>query len=147
MVPLPESLEEKRATLCDFAYFAAYWIILGIASSVGLGTGLHTFILYLGPHIMQVVIAANECNRVPEMIPSRWNFQRFETCHSVPADQVTIGFFTIYQAVFLEAFLWGAGTAIGELPPYFVARAASAAGGIDEELEDILTDDTDKNNS
>jgi len=41
----------------------------------------------------------------------------------------------------LEAFLWGAGTAIGELPPYFVARAASAAGGIDEELEDILDDE------
>lgn len=41
----------------------------------------------------------------------------------------------IYGAVFLEAFLWGAGTAIGELPPYFVARAASAAGGVNEELE------------
>jgi len=23
----------------------------------------------------------------------------------------------------LEAFMWGAGTAIGELPPYFMARA------------------------
>jgi len=34
----------------------------------------------------------------------------------------------IYKAVALEAFLWGLGTAIGELPPYFVARAASKAG-------------------
>ena len=39
------------------------------------------------------------------------------------------------MAVILEGFLWGAGTAIGEMPPYFVARAASAAGGVDEELE------------
>jgi len=30
---------------------------------------------------------------------------------------------------------------MGELPPYFVARAASAAGGMDEELEDILDED------
>jgi hypothetical protein len=29
----------------------------------------------------------------------------------------------IYKTVILEAFLWGLGTAIGELPPYFVARA------------------------
>ncbi|XP_065752679.1 vacuole membrane protein 1 isoform X3 [Phocoena phocoena] len=47
----------------------AYWIGLGILSSVGLGTGLHTFLLYLG-----------------------------------------------------------IGTAIGELPPYFMARAARLSG-------------------
>jgi hypothetical protein len=29
----------------------------------------------------------------------------------------------IYFAVIIEAFLWGLGTAIGELPPYYVARA------------------------
>ena len=40
-----------RQTLNDFIIFAAYWIILGVASSIGLGTGLHTFVLYLGPHI------------------------------------------------------------------------------------------------
>jgi hypothetical protein len=45
---------------------------------------------------------------------------------------------TVFFAVSLEAFLWGAGTAIGELPPYFVARAASMAGGQSEELEEML---------
>ena len=135
------SLSQQRALINDFAMFAFYWVSLGIASSVGLGTGLHTFVLYLGPHIAQVVIAANECNRIPEMVPSRWRFDHFASCESVPEDQVTISFFAIYKSVILEAFLWGAGTAIGELPPYFVARAASAAGGIDEELEDILGGD------
>ena len=37
-------------------------------------------------------------------------------------------FFELWQLVAIEAFLWGAGTAIGELPPYFVARAARLAG-------------------
>ena len=46
--------------------------------------------------------------------------------------------FSIYQAVIIEAFLWGLGTAIGELPPYFVARAASLAGRKSEELDEIL---------
>ena len=36
-----------------------YWIVLGIASSIGLGTGLHTFVLYLGPWIAKVNIKAN----------------------------------------------------------------------------------------
>lgn len=31
----------------DGGYLAYYWLGLGILSSVGLGTGLHTFVLYL----------------------------------------------------------------------------------------------------
>lgn len=38
-----------------------YWVGLGVLSSVGLGTGLHTFVLYLGPHIAAVTLAAFEC--------------------------------------------------------------------------------------
>jgi hypothetical protein len=49
-----------------------------------------------------------------------------------------VSVFSIYQAVIIEAFLWGLGTAIGELPPYFVARAASLAGRKSEELDEIL---------
>lgn len=50
----------------------------------------------------------------------------------------TIGVFDIFFAVILEASLWGLGTAIGELPPYFVSLAASKAGGKSEELEEEL---------
>ena len=45
----------------EIGYFSAYWIILGIASSIGLGTGLHTFVLYLGPWIAKVTMVANDC--------------------------------------------------------------------------------------
>lgn len=44
--------------------WCAYWVGLGILSSVGLGTGLHTFLLYLGPHIAAVTLAAFECMSV-----------------------------------------------------------------------------------
>jgi len=37
-----------------------------------LGTGLHTFVLYTGPHIAKFTMMANECNAVPEFLPSRW---------------------------------------------------------------------------
>ncbi|XP_054873433.1 vacuole membrane protein 1-like isoform X2 [Amphiprion ocellaris] len=49
---------EKKTLWC------AYWVGLGILSSVGLGTGLHTFLLYLGPHIASVTLAAYECGSV-----------------------------------------------------------------------------------
>lgn len=42
----------------------AYWVSLGVLSSVGLGTGLHTFLLYLGPFIASVTLAAFDCNSV-----------------------------------------------------------------------------------
>lgn len=54
------------------------------------------------------------------------------------ASKALVSFGVIYKAVALEAFLWGLGTAIGELPPYFVARAASQAGKTHEELNEFL---------
>jgi len=41
-----------------------YWIILGILSSIGLGTGLHTFVLYLGPWIAKVKYYISKINRL-----------------------------------------------------------------------------------
>jgi len=64
----------------ELIYFALYWILLGVASSIGLGTGLHTFVLYLGPHIAKVAMTATECGYVPDMVPSRWAFDHFKEC-------------------------------------------------------------------
>merc|ERR1711976_567391 len=65
------------------------------------------------------------------------------------ARTMAVTLFTIMKKVRLEAFMWGAGTALGELPPYFMARAARLAGGksddedfqneIDEALEEADT--------
>ena len=123
--------------------FAVYWLGLGIASSIGLGTGLHTFVLYLGPHIAKVTLAANQYNCIPTMEPSRWRFDHFSPCENNAETNAAIGFFAIYRAVFWESFLWGAGTALGELPPYFVALSASLAGNTPEEIEALLSEDTE----
>jgi len=47
-----------------YLLWCCWWVGLGILSSVGLGTGLHTFLLYLGPHIASVTMAAYECGSV-----------------------------------------------------------------------------------
>lgn len=44
---------------------------------------------------------------------------------------------SIMSKVRLEAFLWGAGTALGELPPYFMAKAARLSGYDPEDAEEL----------
>lgn len=48
-----------------------------------------------------------------------------------------ISIFTIMSKVRLEAMCWGAGTALGELPPYFMARAARLSGYDPDEEGDL----------
>lgn len=39
--------------------------------------------------------------------------------------------------VYVEAMFWGAGTAVGELPPYFMARAARLSGYDPDDEDDL----------
>ena len=80
----------------DTVHTILYWMVLGILSSIGLGSGLHTFILYLAPHIVATTIDFPDENLLQ-----------------------------IYQRVLLPAIYWGIGTAIGELPPYLLAKGAT----------------------
>lgn len=112
--------------------WCTYWIGLGILSSVGLGTGLHTFLLYLGPHIAAVTLAAFECMSVDFPEPP---YPNDIVCPQEEGSSMSL--WTIMSKVRLEACMWGVGTAIGELPPYFMARAARLSGQTDEEEQDI----------
>ncbi|RMC10639.1 hypothetical protein DUI87_12350 [Hirundo rustica rustica] len=117
-------------------FWCAYWVGLGILSSVGLGTGLHTFLLYLGPHIASVTLAAYECNSVNFPEPP---YPDQIICPDEEAAAGSISLWAIISKVRLEACMWGAGTAIGELPPYFMARAARLSGAEpdDEEYQEF----------
>lgn len=44
------------------------WFLLGVASSVAVGAGFHTFVVFLGPYIAQVTLAAYKCGSVELMI-------------------------------------------------------------------------------
>lgn len=51
----------------------------------------------------------------------------------------TASLWNIMLKVRVEAMMWGAGTALGELPPYFMARAARLSGRPpDEDKEDLI---------
>ncbi|XP_052866088.1 vacuole membrane protein 1-like [Anopheles cruzii] len=117
-------------------FFIFYWMGLGVLSSVGLGTGLHTFILYLGPHIASVTLAAYECSSLNFPEPPYPN-EILCPENSTNGGEMFPSLWSIMAKVRFESFLWGAGTALGELPPYFMAKAARLSGNPTDEPENI----------
>ncbi|KAL6964792.1 meiotic spindle pole body protein Kms1, variant 2 [Sarracenia purpurea var. burkii] len=135
--------------LLHYLQFGLWWLTLGVASSIGLGSGLHTFVLYLGPHIALFTLKSVQCGRVDiksapyDTIqlksPPSWldrDCSEFRPpLYASPGSRVTLG--SILPQVQLEAILWGIGTALGELPPYFISRAAYISGGKFAAAEDL----------
>lgn len=57
-------------------------------------------------------------------------------CPTTVDETWTVNIFNIMRKVRVEAMLWGAGTALGELPPYFMARAARDSQQVDKGADD-----------
>ncbi|KAI9340397.1 hypothetical protein DFJ73DRAFT_628048, partial [Zopfochytrium polystomum] len=126
--PLKTKLRGAEAIILWYGW----WVLLGIASSIGLGTGLHTFVLFLGPHVAKVTLTAYICNGLDFEDRGAQSF----VCHSTPTGPPP-SVFEIYDKVKYAVFFWGLGTSIGELPPYFIARAAAIAGRDDPDFVSI----------
>ncbi|CAD7961291.1 unnamed protein product [Amoebophrya sp. A120] len=113
-----------------------WWVILGILSSVGFGTGLHSGLMFLFPHIMKVVFASETCD-LSDMQTMYLHPCKFECGKPFKAGQEsTATLFELWLRVVVPVMAWGFGTAVGELPPYFISRQASMTKGKrDEEFE------------
>lgn len=113
---------------------AFWWILLGVLSSVGFGTGLHSGLMFLFPHVMQTVAAAESCHTTDGLISWYTHPCKLQCSTTVgPKDDSTVTFLRLWALVTVQCMLWGAGTAVGELPPYMVSKAARMSGGTDEE--------------
>ncbi|ALC43840.1 CG32087 [Drosophila busckii] len=99
--------------------FVIYWLGLGVLSSVGFGTGVHTFLLYLGPHSAAVTLAAYECQTLDFPEPP---YPDEKICPNEPYMPQVPSVWSILAKVRVETLIWGVGTALGELPTYFMAK-------------------------
>ncbi|KAL9237620.1 hypothetical protein vseg_012147 [Gypsophila vaccaria] len=144
------SHEKHFQVVLLYLEFVLWWTALGVASSIGLGSGLHTFVLYLGPHIALFTIKAMQCGRVdlksapydtiqlkrsPSWLDKDCSEFGPPLFKSSPGSRVPLS--SILPQVQLEAILWGVGTALGELPPYFISRAASLSGSKVDAMEEL----------
>ena len=120
-------------TTFNILIYILWWLILGIASSIGFGTRLHTGLLFLFPHIMFVCLAAEECQHLNFVTWTNIGFplvgsntESFK-CAIDYNNEYKLTFFGIFLKIFMPCFLWGLGTAIGEIPPYMLSRTAKLA--------------------
>ena len=133
----------------------------GILSSIGVGTGLQSGLLFLFPFIFKITSASQRCQSLdfdyerdvffadPSSIyycPHAHNnganpatsgpvFTQYADAHAVDVEKIT--YFEVLMAVMPAAVVWGAGTAIGEVPPYALAYAAAKAGDNQATLDEI----------
>jgi len=124
--------------------YVVWWVGLGILSSVGLGSGMHSGILFLFPHMFKVVTAAERCPSLKfDHMADMWFQTAAMTCDVglIPGEK-RADFFDVFLLCIVPAILWGSGTAIGEVPPYAVSRAAYLSGkqDDDEELQEALAE-------
>lgn len=149
-----DSAQGKVEEALQYVQFGLWWTVLGVASSIGLGSGLHTFVLYLGPHIALFTIKAMKCGRVDIKSAPYDTIQLKRSPSWLGKDCSEFGpplfsspngprvpLSSILPQVQLEAILWGLGTALGELPPYFISRAARISGSRLEELDTPSTEE------
>ncbi|XP_074307178.1 vacuole membrane protein KMS1-like isoform X2 [Silene latifolia] len=144
------SHEKHFEEVLRYLQFVLWWTALGVASSIGLGSGLHTFVLYLGPHIALFTIKAMQCGRV-DLKSAPYDTIRLKQGPSwldkdcsefgpplfMSSSGSRVPLSSILAQVQMEAVLWGIGTALGELPPYFISRAASLSGSKLDPMEDL----------
>lgn len=129
----------------EIEYFLAdvvWWVGLGVLSSVGLGTGMHSGILFLFPHIFLTCAAAHMCGHtnfytypVNYFVGPRARAFQCITPPITGGEPVTL--LARFLKVCLWAMLWGAGTAMGEIPPYALSYAAAKEGKKTDELDEV----------
>ncbi|CRG94572.1 conserved Plasmodium membrane protein, unknown function [Plasmodium gallinaceum] len=120
-----------------------WWLSLGILSSIGLGCGMHSGVLFLFPHIYFICSTSEYCNSLN--FDSRLNMWRsiltsgnYFECLGRDDGNITLSrlFFKIYP----YCFIWGLGTALGELPPYLTSYYASKTKLSDDDYEEFEKD-------
>ena len=99
---MPLFMPSLLLTLANWLAFASWWIGLGILSSIGIGFGVHTGVLFVFPYIVtELLLMENHASSFSQVYGPLW-------LKIAPA-----------------CYLWGLGSALGEIPPYMLARYGS----------------------
>lgn len=131
--------------------YLVWWIGLGILSSIGLGSGLQSGVLFLFPHILRVSLAADTCQTLDFESASDIWFNKSEELFRCPELLLTstpVTFWGIWRKIILVCFLQSAGTAIGEIPPYWMTKSAREASLLSQHpVEDEIPEELEANSS
>jgi len=118
----------------EWASYGVWWFGLGVLSSIGLGTGMHSGLLFLFPHVLKVCLAAEKCGNMnfDSRSDKWWSSRGFHCLEGTDAEPPE--FFNIFKKVIFTGIVWGIGTAAGEIPPYAISYQAAKAGKENSEM-------------
>jgi vacuole membrane protein 1 len=119
-----------------------WWLGLGVLSSMGLGTGMHSGLLFLFPHVFSIVTSAETCGNVDfDATHNIWrSFKPNQLFSCSSASNSDLSYWSMVVKSLYPAVIWGLGTALGELPPYATSYAARKAGLEDESYKEFLNE-------
>lgn len=126
--PGPHSIYVRQIEF--FVEFFVWWVGLGIMSSIGLGSGLQSGVLFLFPHIIKTCLAAQTCQTLDFESSSNMWFRKPKAlfkCPPLTPNSTPVTFLGLWLKVLGVCFLQTAGTALGEIPPFWMTRAARLA--------------------
>jgi membrane protein YqaA with SNARE-associated domain len=84
-------------------------------------------------------MAASACGHLDfDSASDIWFHSHTFTCRTAALTGVTVSFWATFVKILLPCFLWGTGTAMGEIPPYALSRALREAGQLNAELDEEL---------
>lgn len=130
--------------------YVVWWFTLGVLSSIGFGSGMHSGLLFLFPHMLKVCLAAESCSSIEfDVRMDTWWRSVKLGCVDSGGQQSTNAmdnarmqslslFLVVYLKVLPTAILWGIGTAFGEIPPYLLSYQAAKAGERNMELDNAM---------
>ena len=110
--------------LFDIIFTITKWISLGIISSIGLGSGLNTGLLFLFPLITQATLTATRCGHTDFDLSGR----NALICNKNLDPNISVSSIMVFFKVLPITILWGAGCAIGEVPPFYIAQNLKKTG-------------------
>jgi len=127
----------------NYIGFILYWLGLGILSSIGLGTGLQTGVLFVFP---EIIYRFNQNKNLYLIDHGKIIIRNANVTNmDLLSDEIYSLMYQTYFECIWFVLIWGIGTAIGELPPYLLAltvdmKDKKATG----KLFDMLGDNRDR---
>ena len=88
--------------------FLVWWVGLGVLSSIGLGTGMHSGLLFLFPHILKVCRSAEACGGVGfDTRENIWFAMKGDDLFKCDGATVEATWMNVWLAVLPACVLWG----------------------------------------
>ncbi|KAJ8600461.1 hypothetical protein CTAYLR_001459 [Chrysophaeum taylorii] len=126
-----QRIETASKALETFLLYCAWWFFCGVLSTIGLGSGLQTGALFLFPHVARLALEWRKCGGAAfdGQFRDSWFATRPRLLACVEREKKRRAPWRVLMArVVLPGVFSGAGSAVGELVPFALARAMTSTG-------------------